>query len=115
MSWDKVTETPSLGLSQEVGQSVPSVASNLCSSVFLCVSPVSLCPGVEGLSLDVSFLVDIRDYVNKELALRIHTDIDSQGTFFTDLNGFQVTSGSPGQKGDCVGGCHECGVCNQEL
>jgi alpha-mannosidase II len=45
---------------------------------------------VEGLSLDVSFLVDIRDYVNKELALRIHTDIDSQGTFFTDLNGFQV-------------------------
>uniref|UniRef100_A0A8C5V3F7 Mannosidase alpha class 2A member 2 n=1 Tax=Microcebus murinus TaxID=30608 RepID=A0A8C5V3F7_MICMU len=47
-------------------------------------------PGVEGLSLDMSSLVDIRDYVNKELALRIHTDIDSQGTFFTDLNGFQV-------------------------
>jgi hypothetical protein len=49
---------------------------------------------VEGLSLDVSFLVDIRDYVNKELALRIHTDIDSQGTFFTDLNGFQVPPGA---------------------
>ncbi|XP_011948586.1 PREDICTED: alpha-mannosidase 2x isoform X4 [Cercocebus atys] len=47
-------------------------------------------PGVEGLSLDISSLVDIRDYVNKELALRIHTDIDSQGIFFTDLNGFQV-------------------------
>ncbi|XP_019655802.2 alpha-mannosidase 2x isoform X3 [Ailuropoda melanoleuca] len=47
-------------------------------------------PGVEGLSLDMSSLVDIRDYVNKELALRIHTDIDSQGVFFTDLNGFQV-------------------------
>ncbi|XP_043777332.1 alpha-mannosidase 2x isoform X3 [Cervus elaphus] len=47
-------------------------------------------PGVEGLSLDVSSLVDIRDYVNKELALRIRTDIDSQGAFFTDLNGFQV-------------------------
>ncbi|XP_060257626.1 alpha-mannosidase 2x isoform X3 [Ovis aries] len=47
-------------------------------------------PGVEGLSLDVSSLVDIRDYVNKELALRIRTDIDSQGIFFTDLNGFQV-------------------------
>ncbi|XP_073655956.1 alpha-mannosidase 2x isoform X5 [Tursiops truncatus] len=47
-------------------------------------------PGVEGLSLDVSSLVDIRDCVNKELALRLHTDIDSQGTFFTDLNGFQV-------------------------
>uniref|UniRef100_A0A2K6A683 Alpha-mannosidase n=2 Tax=Mandrillus leucophaeus TaxID=9568 RepID=A0A2K6A683_MANLE len=47
-------------------------------------------PGVEGLSLDISSLVDIRDYINKELALRIHTDIDSQGIFFTDLNGFQV-------------------------
>uniref|UniRef100_A0A8D1YTU1 Alpha-mannosidase n=1 Tax=Sus scrofa TaxID=9823 RepID=A0A8D1YTU1_PIG len=47
-------------------------------------------PGVEGLSLDMSFLVDIRDYINKELALRIHTDINSQATFFTDLNGFQV-------------------------
>ncbi|XP_048185958.1 alpha-mannosidase 2x isoform X1 [Perognathus longimembris pacificus] len=47
-------------------------------------------PGVEGLSLDVSFLVDIRDYVNKELALRIDTDIKSQGAFFTDLNGFQI-------------------------
>ncbi|XP_064336664.1 alpha-mannosidase 2x isoform X3 [Camelus dromedarius] len=47
-------------------------------------------PGVEGLSLDVSLLVDIRDYVNKELALRIQTYIHSQGTFFTDLNGFQV-------------------------
>ncbi|XP_060035462.1 alpha-mannosidase 2x [Erinaceus europaeus] len=47
-------------------------------------------PGVEGLSLHMSSLVDIRDYVNKELALSIHTDIDSQGTFFTDLNGFQV-------------------------
>lgn len=48
---------------------------------------------MEGLSLDMSSLVDIRDYVNKELALRIHTDIDSQGTFFTDLNGFQVIPG----------------------
>lgn len=44
----------------------------------------------------MSSLVDIRDYVNKELALRIRTDIDSQGTFFTDLNGFQVTPGACG-------------------
>lgn len=51
---------------------------------------VPVFPGVEGLSLEMSFQVDIRDYVNKELALRIHTDIDNQGTFFTDLNGFQV-------------------------
>ncbi|KAL0612654.1 Alpha-mannosidase 2x [Plecturocebus cupreus] len=47
-------------------------------------------PWVEGLSLDLSSLVDIWDYVNKELALCIHTDINSHGTFFTDLNGFQV-------------------------
>lgn len=47
-------------------------------------------PGVEGPSLDMSCLVDIRDYVNKELALRVHTDIKSHGIFFTDLNGFQV-------------------------
>ncbi|KFO96646.1 Alpha-mannosidase 2x, partial [Calypte anna] len=47
-------------------------------------------PGVEGLSLDVSCLVDIRDHVNKELALRFTTDIESDDTFFTDLNGFQI-------------------------
>nr|XP_013806512.1 PREDICTED: alpha-mannosidase 2x isoform X2 [Apteryx mantelli mantelli] len=46
--------------------------------------------GVEGLSLDVSCLVDIRDHVNKELALRFSTDIESDDTFFTDLNGFQI-------------------------
>lgn len=34
--------------------------------------------------------MDIQDYVIKELAMCIHTDIDSQGTFFIDLNGFQV-------------------------
>ncbi|XP_077174306.1 alpha-mannosidase 2x isoform X3 [Paroedura picta] len=47
-------------------------------------------PGVEGLSLEVSCLVDIRDQVNKELALRFSTDIESKGAFFTDLNGFQI-------------------------
>lgn len=73
-----------------VGHSRPSCLSG-CGWL---ICPLSLCLGVEGLSLDVSSLVDIRDYVNKELALRIHTDIDSQGTFFTDLNGFQVISGA---------------------
>ncbi|XP_075569771.1 alpha-mannosidase 2x isoform X2 [Pelecanus crispus] len=47
-------------------------------------------PGVEGLSLDVSCLVDIRDHINKELALRFSTDIESDDAFFTDLNGFQI-------------------------
>lgn len=48
---------------------------------------------MEGLSLEVSCLVDIRDHVNKELALRFSTDIESEDTFFTDLNGFQVPEG----------------------
>ena len=48
-------------------------------------------PGVEGLSLDVSVLVDIRDQANKELAMRVTTDIQSEDTFYTDLNGFQVS------------------------
>ncbi|KAE8618087.1 hypothetical protein XENTR_v10009274 [Xenopus tropicalis] len=47
-------------------------------------------PGTEGLSLDISSLIDIRDHVNKEIAMRLSTDIQSEDIFFTDLNGFQV-------------------------
>ncbi|XP_038640014.1 alpha-mannosidase 2x isoform X1 [Scyliorhinus canicula] len=47
-------------------------------------------PGVEGLSLDVSIVVDIHDQINRELAMRLSTDIESGDTFFTDLNGFQI-------------------------
>uniref|UniRef100_A0A4W3I259 Alpha-mannosidase n=1 Tax=Callorhinchus milii TaxID=7868 RepID=A0A4W3I259_CALMI len=47
-------------------------------------------PGVEGLSLDVSIVVDIHDQMNRELAMRLSTDIKSGDTFFTDLNGFQI-------------------------
>ncbi len=35
-------------------------------------------------------MVDIRDQNNKELAMRLLTDIQSGETFYTDLNGFQV-------------------------
>lgn len=50
-----------------------------------------LCPsGIDGLSLDITTLVDIRDQNNKELAMRLVTDIQSEDTFYTDLNGFQV-------------------------
>lgn len=49
-------------------------------------------PGVDGLSLDITTVVDIRDQANKELAMRLVTDIQSEDTFFTDLNGFQVTT-----------------------
>ncbi|XP_060550694.1 alpha-mannosidase 2x isoform X3 [Pantherophis guttatus] len=47
-------------------------------------------PGVDGLSLEISCLVDIRDHVNRELALRFSSSIESKGRFFTDLNGFQI-------------------------
>uniref|UniRef100_A0A674DSV5 mannosyl-oligosaccharide 1,3-1,6-alpha-mannosidase n=1 Tax=Salmo trutta TaxID=8032 RepID=A0A674DSV5_SALTR len=47
-------------------------------------------PGVDGLSLDVTTMVDIREQSNKELAMRLVTDIQSDDTFYTDLNGFQM-------------------------
>lgn len=74
-----------LGVAGRLGTASPSPSLRPVHSL-----PLSFCPGVEGLSLDMSSLVDIRDYVNQELALRFHTDIGSQGAFFTDLNGFQV-------------------------
>ncbi|XP_030621730.1 alpha-mannosidase 2x isoform X2 [Chanos chanos] len=47
-------------------------------------------PGVDGLSLDITVMVDIRDQTNKELSMRIVTDIQSEDTFYTDLNGYQI-------------------------
>uniref|UniRef100_A0A672PHW3 Alpha-mannosidase n=1 Tax=Sinocyclocheilus grahami TaxID=75366 RepID=A0A672PHW3_SINGR len=47
-------------------------------------------PGVDGLSLDITTMLDIRDQNNKELAMRLVTDIQSGDTFYTDLNGFQI-------------------------
>ncbi|MEE6503425.1 hypothetical protein FKM82_004823, partial [Ascaphus truei] len=35
-------------------------------------------------------MIDIRDHVNKEIAMRLSTDIESGDSFFTDLNGFQI-------------------------
>ncbi|XP_071359191.1 alpha-mannosidase 2x isoform X3 [Trachinotus anak] len=47
-------------------------------------------PGVDGLSIDITTMVDIRDQTNKELAMRLVTDIQSGDVFHTDLNGFQI-------------------------
>uniref|UniRef100_A0A8C7XXM0 Alpha-mannosidase n=1 Tax=Oryzias sinensis TaxID=183150 RepID=A0A8C7XXM0_9TELE len=47
-------------------------------------------PGVDGLSIDISTMVDIRDQSNKELSMRLSTDIKSDDIFYTDLNGFQI-------------------------
>uniref|UniRef100_A0A671Y0F1 Alpha-mannosidase n=1 Tax=Sparus aurata TaxID=8175 RepID=A0A671Y0F1_SPAAU len=46
--------------------------------------------GVDGLSIDITTMVDIRDQTNKELAMRLVTDIQSGDVFYTDLNGFQM-------------------------
>lgn len=54
----------------------------VCGSVF---------SGVDGLSIDITTMVDIRDQTNKELAMRLITDIQSGDAFYTDLNGFQVS------------------------
>ncbi|XP_010767774.1 alpha-mannosidase 2x [Notothenia coriiceps] len=47
-------------------------------------------PGVDGLSIEITTAVDIRDQTNKELAMRLVTDIQSGDVFYTDLNGFQM-------------------------
>lgn len=44
------------------------------------------------MSIDITTMVDIRDQTNKELAMRLVTDIQSGDVFYTDLNGFQVSS-----------------------
>lgn len=47
-------------------------------------------PGVDGLSVELTTTVDIRDQTNKELAMRLNTDVDNGDVFYTDLNGFQI-------------------------
>ncbi|XP_066567683.1 alpha-mannosidase 2 [Amia ocellicauda] len=46
--------------------------------------------GVEGQSMEISNTVDIRGEFNREIAMRITSDLDSSNRFFTDLNGFQI-------------------------
>ncbi len=48
-------------------------------------------PGVDGRSVAISNLVDITRESNKELAMRLHTSVENtQDTFYTDNNGFQL-------------------------
>lgn len=47
--------------------------------------------GPEGRTLDIQNKVDIRDFVNKELVMRIKSNIQNTNRdFYTDLNGFQM-------------------------
>ncbi|XP_075397486.1 alpha-mannosidase 2 isoform X2 [Tenrec ecaudatus] len=47
-------------------------------------------PGVEGQSVEISNIVDIRKEYNREIAMRISSNINSQNRFYTDLNGYQI-------------------------
>lgn len=62
------------------------------SYLFSSKFPVFELSGVEGFSIDVTTAVDIRDQNNKELSMRLVTNIQSGDVFYTDLNGFQVGS-----------------------
>ncbi|XP_023068028.1 alpha-mannosidase 2 isoform X1 [Piliocolobus tephrosceles] len=46
--------------------------------------------GLEGQSVEVSNIVDIRKVYNREIAMKISSDIKSQNRFYTDLNGYQI-------------------------
>uniref|UniRef100_A0A452UK20 mannosyl-oligosaccharide 1,3-1,6-alpha-mannosidase n=1 Tax=Ursus maritimus TaxID=29073 RepID=A0A452UK20_URSMA len=46
--------------------------------------------GIEGQSVEVSNIVDIRKEHNREIAMRISSSINSQNRFYTDLNGYQI-------------------------
>ncbi|GFO22526.1 alpha-mannosidase [Plakobranchus ocellatus] len=48
-------------------------------------------PGVDGSSVDVYNLVDIRNSHNLEVGMRLHTGVkNSDQVFYSDLNGFQM-------------------------
>lgn len=46
--------------------------------------------GIEGQSVEICNTVDIRGEINREIAMRITSDLNSKDRFFTDLNGYQV-------------------------
>lgn len=46
--------------------------------------------GIEGQSVEVSNIVDIRKEHNREIAMRISSNINSKNRFYTDLNGYQI-------------------------
>ncbi|XP_008324416.1 alpha-mannosidase 2 [Cynoglossus semilaevis] len=46
--------------------------------------------GHAGKSLEISNTVDIRSEVNRELVMRLRSDVANGNRFFTDLNGFQM-------------------------
>ncbi|ESO07427.1 hypothetical protein HELRODRAFT_110840, partial [Helobdella robusta] len=51
----------------------------------------SIQSGLPGAGFDIMNIVDVRGEGNTEIAMRMQTDVkNNDGTFYTDLNGFQV-------------------------
>ncbi|KAM5299661.1 alpha-mannosidase 2 [Ctenodactylus gundi] len=46
--------------------------------------------GIEGQSVEISNIVDIRNLHNREIAMKISSEINNQNRFYTDLNGYQI-------------------------
>ncbi|XP_075037639.1 alpha-mannosidase 2 [Mixophyes fleayi] len=46
--------------------------------------------GLEGQSPEITNVVDIRGEFNREIVMRISSDINSQNIFYSDLNGYQI-------------------------
>ncbi|CAJ0942477.1 unnamed protein product [Ranitomeya imitator] len=46
--------------------------------------------GLEGQSPELTNIVDIRGEFNREIVMRITSDVNSQNKFYSDLNGFQI-------------------------
>lgn len=46
--------------------------------------------GIEGQSMEVSNIVNIRNVHNREIVMRISSKINNQNRYYTDLNGYQI-------------------------
>ncbi|XP_053557510.1 alpha-mannosidase 2 [Bombina bombina] len=46
--------------------------------------------GLEGQSTEISNILDIRGEFNREIVMKISSNINSQNRFYTDLNGYQI-------------------------
>ncbi|GAB1301271.1 Alpha-mannosidase 2 [Apodemus speciosus] len=46
--------------------------------------------GIEGQSMEISNIVDIRNVYNREIVMRISSKINNQNRYYTDLNGYQI-------------------------